>query len=57
MLNVSKNPVALKIARSKTLAHKLGWLVHGDRQDVATIRAQAVNTKILEARVASGNGI
>ena len=48
MLNVDKNQAALKVARSRKLADKLGYLVYSDRQDVATIFAQAAHGRNLK---------
>ena len=42
-LGSGKKSGALNLARSKTLADKLAWLVQSDRQDIPTTRAQMAN--------------
>ena len=44
-LGNSKKSAAISLARSKTLAGKLVWLVQSDRQDTPAIRVQMANVQ------------
>ena len=45
-----KKSAALNLARSKTLAGKLVWLVQSDRQDIPVVHVKIANVLPLEVR-------
>ena len=51
-LGNGKKSAALSLARSKSLAGKLVWLVQSDRQDTPAIPAQMANVRPLSTHTA-----